>query len=135
MKTTNTIIKKLIKEEVQNIVSEIKYQKLNSIVQKCVNEAFDEYDNTDNEEEAIDFHTFETICSRNGWEWYDSFEVHNPEGQTGVRYLFSKGDCQFDELVKQIKESAKDPNGIISGVATHKYAPEIKHPYIIVLFV
>lgn len=85
--------------------------------------------------EAIDFYDFENICRSNGWDWHSSFNVNNGE-QTGVRYVFAQGKgCSFEELVNQIKQKANDPNGIITGTATNRNAPEIKYYSIIILFV
>lgn len=95
-----------------------------------------EWDENETEElEAIDFYDFENICHSNGWDWHDSFDVNNGQ-QYGIRYVFAQGKgCTFEELVSQIKQKANDPNGIIAGTAKHRYAPEIKHYSIIVLFV
>lgn len=83
--------------------------------------------------EAIDFYDFENICRSNGWDWHSSMEVSNGS-QTGTRYVFDKGKgCSFDDLVNQIKQKADDPDGIITGTATYKYAPEIKYDTIIIL--
>ena len=83
--------------------------------------------------EAIDFYDFMNICHSNGWDWHSRFEVNNGE-QTGTRYVFDKGKgCSFEDLVNQIKQRADDPNGIIAGTATYKYAPEIKYDTIIIL--
>lgn len=83
--------------------------------------------------EAIDFYDFENICHSNGWDWHSHMEVSNGS-QTGTRYVFDKGKgCSFEDLVNQIKQRADDPNGIIAGTATYKYAPEIKYDTIIIL--
>ena len=76
--------------------------------------------------EAIDFYDFMNICHSNGWDWHSHMEVSNGS-QTGTRYVFDQGKgCSFDDLVNQIKQKADDPDGIITGTATYKYAPEIK---------
>ena len=107
---------------------------------KTLKEEYGEPVQSDDEEyedyhsgEAIDFYDFENICHSNGWDWHSSMEVSNGS-QTGTRYVFDKGKgCSFDDLVNQIKQKADDPNGIIAGTATYKYAPEIKYDTIIIL--
>ena len=107
---------------------------------KTLKEEYGEPVQSDDEEyedyhsgEAIDFYDFENICHSNGWDWHSSMEVSNGS-QTGTRYVFDKGKgCSFDDLVKQIKQKADDPDGIITGTATSKYAPEIKYDTIIIL--
>ena len=107
---------------------------------KTLKEEYGEPVQSDDEEyedyysgEAIDFYDFENICHSNGWDWHSSMEVSNGS-QTGTRYVFDKGKgCSFDDLVNQIKQKADDPDGIIIGTATYKYAPEIKYDTIIIL--
>lgn len=107
---------------------------------KTLKEEYGEPVQSDDEEyedyhsgEAIDFYDFENICHSNGWDWHSSMEVSNGS-QTGTRYVFDKGKgCSFDDLVNQIKQKADDPDGIITGTATYKYAPEIKYDTIIIL--
>ena len=107
---------------------------------KTLKEEYGEPVQSDDEEyedyhsgEAIDFYDFENICHSNGWDWHSSMEVSNGS-QTGTRYVFDKGKgCSFDELVNQIKQKADDPDGIITGTATSKNAPEIKYDTIIIL--
>ena len=107
---------------------------------KTLKEEYGEPVQSDDEEyedyhsgEAIDFYDFENICHSNGWDWHSSMEVSNGS-QTGTRYVFDKGKgCSFDDLVNQIKQKADDPDGIITGTATSKYAPEIKYYTIIIL--
>lgn len=107
---------------------------------KTLKEEYGEPVQSDDEEyedyhsgEAIDFYDFENICHSNGWDWHSSMEVSNGS-QTGTRYVFDKGKgCSFDDLVNQIKQKADDPDGIITGTATSKYAPEIKYDTIIIL--
>ena len=107
---------------------------------KTLKEEYGEPVQSDDEEyedyhsgEAIDFYDFENICHSNGWDWHSSMGVSNGS-QTGTRYVFDKGKgCSFDDLVNQIKQKADYPNGIITGTATSKYAPEIKYYTIIIL--
>ena len=107
---------------------------------KTLKEEYGEPVQSDDEEyedyhsgEAIDFYDFENICHSNGWDWHSSMEVSNGS-QTGTRYVFDKGKgCSFDDLVNQIKQKADDPDGIITGTATSKNAPEIKYDTIIIL--
>ena len=107
---------------------------------KTLKEEYGEPVQSDDEEyedyhsgEAIDFYDFMNICHSNGWDWHSRMEVSNGS-QTGTRYVFDKGKgCSFDDLVNQIKQKADDPDGIITGTATSKYAPEIKYYTIIIL--
>lgn len=107
---------------------------------KTLKEEYGEPVQSDDEEyedyhsgEAIDFYDFMNICHSNGWDWHSRMEVSNGS-QTGTRYVFDKGKgCSFDDLVNQIKQKADDPDGIITGTATSKYAPEIKYDTIIIL--
>ena len=107
---------------------------------KTLKEEYGEPVQSDDEEyedynsgEAIDFYDFMNICHSNGWDWHSHMEVSNGS-QTGTRYVFDKGKgCSFDDLVNQIKQKADDPDGIITGTATYKYAPEIKYYTIIIL--
>ena len=107
---------------------------------KTLKEEYGEPVQSDDEEyedyhsgEAIDFYDFMNICHSNGWDWHSSMEVSNGS-QTGTRYVFDQGKgCSFDDLVNQIKQKADDPDGIITGTATSKNAPEIKYDTIIIL--
>lgn len=107
---------------------------------KTLKEEYGEPVQSDDEEyedyhsgEAIDFYDFMNICHSNGWDWHSRMEVSNGS-QTGTRYVFDKGKgCSFDDLVKQIKQKADYPNGIIAGTATNRNAPEIKYYTIIIL--
>ena len=107
---------------------------------KTLKEEYGEPVQSDDEEyedyhsgEAIDFDDFMNICHSNGWDWHSRMEVSNGS-QTGTRYVFDQGKgCSFDDLVNQIKQKADDPDGIITGTATSKYAPEIKYYTIIIL--
>lgn len=118
--------------------SEYIHESLNR--RKTLQEEYGEPVQSDDEEyedyhsgEAIDFDDFMNICHSNGWDWHSSMEVSNGS-QTGTRYVFDQGKgCSFDELVNQIKQKADDPDGIITGTATSKYAPEIKYDTIIIL--
>ena len=105
-------------------------------------ESFDEWNyGNDNEwdepeDEEFDFYTFIDILEKNGWSYSGSDDVHNKQGQTGVRYNVypdNKHSTDFDDLVRQLQDAAGSADVIIPGKATYRYAPEIKRLTITVL--
>ena len=105
-------------------------------------ESFDEWNyGNDNEwdepeDEGFDFYTFNDILEKNGWSYSASYDVHNKQGQTGVRYVVhpdSNDSVDFNDLVKQLQDAAGSADAIIPSKGTHRYAPEMKTLSIIVL--
>ena len=139
--TKNACLKQGINPEDESCWDNAYEYKVESVNRKnYLKEEYGEPVQSDDEEyedyhsgEAIDFYDFMNICHSNGWDWHSRMEVSNGS-QTGTRYVFDKGKgCSFDDLVNQIKQKADDPDGIITGTATYKYAPEIKYDTIIIL--
>lgn len=94
---------------------------------------WDEPEDADVSEGAIDFYDFVNICNQNGWDYSDYMEVSNGE-QSGYRYVFSSpGKCSFEDLITQLKQAANNPDGIIPGTASNRNAPEQKYYTIVVL--
>lgn len=107
----------------------------NKVRKDKLKESFDEWNyGNDNEwdepeDEEFDFYTFNDILEKNGWSYNGSRDVHNKQGQTGVRYVVhpdSNDSTDFDDLVRQVQDAAGSEYTIIPSKGTHRYAPEIK---------
>lgn len=106
----------------------------NKVRKGKLKENVDEFDDTEDEE--FDFYTFNEILEKNGWSYSASYDVHNKQGQTGVRYVVhpdSNDSADFNDLVKQLQDAAGSADAIIPSKGTNRNAPEMESLSIIVL--
>lgn len=92
----------------------------------------------DNEKETIGFYDFVDVLDKCGWTYFDSNEVKSKTtGEKGVRFDLEpngRNACPFEELMQKVKAAAAVPDKIIPSSSMYRYAPEIKHYAIIILY-
>lgn len=111
--------------------------RLNQIIAESVKKVLKEH-SLDNEKETIDFYDFVDVLEKCGWSYFNSCEVVSKKtGAKGVRFdveANSKKACPFDELMQKVQAAAYIPEKVVASWSTYRYAPEIKHYAIIILY-
>ncbi len=60
-------------------------------------------------------------------------DIKTKDGENATRFVLD-GDGDFEVLKDELESMAKFDDGITFGTATSKYAPEIKHPTVIIKY-
>ena len=122
-KQQNNILMKFTNKDIKRAVNEV-FTEL--VKRNRLNEDYDDYDDESEEFESIDSYKLSQILEKYGWGYSGFDDVTNSKGEAAVAYQVyphSSDAADINDVVKAIKNSAEDPNGIVLGSGYYRYNP------------